>query len=318
MTKLNIGLAGTPDFVIPCLDALHTSEHALSVIYTQPDRPAGRGRKLQASPVKQWAQAHAIPLQQPLNFKATSTCEYLQALQLDVLVVIAYGLILPPAVLFTPRYGCINVHASLLPRWRGASPIQHALLYGDSLSGITIMQMDRGMDTGDILLQQTYSIKANETAASLHHALANLAPSALMTVLNSLPETLDNAYPQTDDSVTYAGKITKQQAEINWHASALDIERKIRAFNPWPVTYTHTHTANQQLTVRIHQAHLLPERSNHTPGTIVHIDTQGVRIATGSADLCITQLQFAGGKILPVAEWTHRPGRQLHAGMQLQ
>ncbi len=312
MTKLNIGFAGTPEFALPCLEAIHNSAHSLKIIYTQPDRPAGRGRKIQASAVKLWATAHQIPVLQPVNFKAAPTIAELQALQLDVLVVIAYGLILPRAVLSSPQFGCINVHASMLPRWRGASPIQHALLFGDATSGISIMQMDHGMDTGDILLQNEYAIKPDETAASLHDALAQLAPASLMTILNTLPACIDNARAQSNQHATYAAKISKEDALIDWQDSAETIDRKIRAFNPWPVTYTQY----DAISVRIHQAHITPTPSTHLPGTLVSITPEGICVATGSSDLCITQYQFAGGKVLTSTQWANNTRSPLHVGMR--
>ncbi len=314
MTKLTIGFAGTPEFAVPCLQALHASEHAIKVIFTQPDRPAGRGQKLQPSAVKQWAQAHAIPIEQPLDFKATDRLAQLQALNLDVLVVIAYGLILPPRVLRTPRYGCINVHASMLPRWRGASPIQHALLFGDPTSGITIMQMDNGMDTGNILLQRPYRIKPFETAASLHNALALLAPEALMTILNTLPNCLTAAQAQAPFDATYAPKIQKQDAAIHWQDTAEQLERKIRAFNPWPIAYCQS---GAQL-IRIYAAHTTVHPSKFPPGTVVHLSQDGLVVATGSVDLCITQLQFAGGKILSVNAWANSARLPFSVGSLLQ
>jgi methionyl-tRNA formyltransferase len=314
MTKLNIGFAGTPDFGIPCLNALYHSEHTIKVIYTQPDRPAGRGRKLQASAVKLWALEHAIPVEQPLNFKAQDTRATLQAWELDVLIVIAYGLILPPAVLSAPQFGCINVHASLLPAWRGASPIQQALLQGDALSGVTIMQMDKGMDTGKILLQSEYPIPQQETTQSLHAALAELAPHALMTVLNTLPASLERAQIQNDSLATYAPKINKHDALIHWSESADIIDRKIRAFNPWPIAYTQCDT----LSLRIYQAQLTGEPSSQPAGTIVDLTQAGLVVATGSENLCITQLQFPGGKRLDIHDWVRHTQKPLQIGMRFQ
>ena len=211
MKTLNIGFAGTPLFGLQALQALHDSRHTLKAIYTQPDRPAGRGRKLQASPIKEFATAHHIALFQPLNFKQDEEIVTLRSLELDVLIVIAYGLILPTRVLETPRHGCINVHASLLPRWRGASPIQQSLLHGDKETGVTIMQMDKGLDTGDMLCLESISIEATDTAETLHDKLAELAVRPLLQTLETIANGTVHRTPQQNEDATYAPKLQKKR-----------------------------------------------------------------------------------------------------------
>lgn len=298
-SPLNIVFAGTPAFGILCLDAIASSEHTLSAIYTQPDRPAGRGRQVQMSDVKAWALEHQIPVYQPLNFKTQESIDTFAALKPDVMVVIAYGLILPKAILEIPRFGCVNVHASLLPRWRGASPIQHALLHGDKQTGVTIMQMDEGMDTGDMLAIESCTIQAHQTSQNLHDELAQLAVAPLLKTLDAL--TTQSVLPQKQDGslATYAPKIKKEQAKINWSLSAADIDQLIRAYYPWPIAFTH---ANDQL-IRIHFAKPLAKKHTYAPGTIISIDKTGILVASLCDCILIEKLQFPGGKVLSVAQW---------------
>lgn len=310
---MNIIFAGTPAFAIPSLNALAASPHQLKAIYTQPDRPAGRGRKLQASAVKEWAQTHNLPVFQPVNFKQPEHINELAALKPDLMVVIAYGLILPQAVLDLPRYGCINVHASLLPRWRGASPIQHAVLEGDEMSGVTIMQMNAGMDTGDMLAHLSCQIN-HDTAGQLHDRLASLAAPPLLETINAIAAGQIKAQPQDNHLATYAPKINKEDAKINWHSPAATIDRQIRAFNPWPIAYTH---ANNNI-MRVYQAEPLVHPHTKTPGTILAIDKNGILVATKDQAILIKQIQFPGGKSLPVSEWLHAHRDQLHVGLVLQ
>lgn len=306
MTKLNIVFAGTPAFTLPCLDALLTSKHQLTAVYTQPDRPAGRGRKLQASAVKEWALTQHLPVFQPLNFKQPEAIEQLAALTPDVLVVIAYGLILPQAVLDLPRYGCINVHASLLPRWRGASPIQQSILHGDEETGITIMQMDAGLDTGAMLARISLSIQ-NKTTSVLHDELSQLATKPLIETLDAIA--LDQIKPiiQDNNLATYAPKITKEDAAINWCQSAIEIERQIRAYNPWPIAHTQVGESN----LRIYKARVIEQTSLSHPGTLLSIDKTGMLIATGDQCLLVEQIQFPGSKAMSVANWLNAGHRQL-------
>ena len=310
---MNIIFAGTPHFALPCLEAIFQSPHRLLAIFTQPDRPAGRGHKLQPSPVKEWALAHDVPVYQPLNFKNKATVDELVALKPDIMIVIAYGLILPQTVLDAPRLGCVNVHASLLPRWRGASPIQQAILHQDKESGVTIMQMDAGMDTGAMLTTATCPVDSKDTAGVLHDKLAALASTPLLTVLDLLEKGAIVATPQDHPLATYAPKISKEDAVINWQKSALEVDSQIRAFNPWPIAYTH---AGDE-TIRIHEAHIIPVPCSKEPGTILAIDKEGVQVATGQHILSIQRLQFSGGKTLRVADWLNAHRSQLHVDQVL-
>lgn len=311
---MNIIFAGTPHFALPCLEAIAQSQHHLQAIYTQPDRPAGRGHKLQPSPVKEWAMAHDLPVYQPLNFKKQATINELSALKPDIMIVIAYGLILPRSVLDIPRLGCVNVHASLLPRWRGASPIQQAILHQDTESGVTIMQMDTGMDTGAMLKTVSCPISDKDTAGMLHDTLASLAATPLLTVLDLLEKGQISPIPQDGKLATYAPKINKDDAAINWNQTAIEINSQIRAFNPWPIAYTH---ANEE-TIRIHEANITHVTTNKPPGTILAIDKNGLQVATGEHILSIQRLQFAGGKALRVADWINAHRTQLNVGQVLQ
>lgn len=311
MSGLNIVFAGTPEFGLPCLDALAQSRHHITAIYSQPDRPAGRGRKLQSSAVKEWALQHQVPVYQPLNFKNPEAVAELTALNPDVIIVIAYGLILPRVVLEIPRLGCINVHASLLPRWRGASPIQHAILYGDDESGVTVMQMDVGMDTGDMLSKVSCPITNLDTAGSLHDKLAQISAKPLLTTLDALASNTAIPIVQNNELVTHAGKINKENARINWQHSAVEIDRLIRAFNPWPIAYT---SVGEEV-LRIHQAHATDLDCSQAPGTVLNIDKKGMLVATGNKGLLIEKIQFPGAKALSVADWLNAGRKQLHVGL---
>lgn len=310
---MKIVFAGTPSFGLPCLEAIAASPHQLQAVYTQPDRPAGRGRKLQASPIKEWAQAHKVPIFQPINFKDEAAVHELTALAPDILVVIAYGLILPKRVLEIPRLGCINVHASLLPRWRGASPIQQAILHGDRETGVTIMQMDIGLDTGAMLMKVSCSIE-NNTAGELHDRLAQIAVKPLLATLDNLSS--GNACPeiQNNEAATYAPKINKEDAAIKWQQPADTIDRQIRAFNPWPITYT---TADD-ITLRIYEATITECQHSVTPGTVLSIDKKGLLVAAGENALLVTRIQFPGGKNMTVADWLHADRHQLYVNQVLQ
>ena len=295
---LRIVFAGTPDFAARHLDALLASEHQVVGVYTQPDRPAGRGKKLTPSPVKVLAEQHAIPVFQPPTLRKEEYQQELAALNADVMVVVAYGLILPKVVLDLPRLGCINVHGSLLPRWRGAAPIQRSLWAGDSETGITIMQMDIGLDTGDMLHKVACPITAQDTSASLYQKLADMGPDALLTTLAQLAE--GHAQPQVQDEalVTYAEKLSKEEGRLDWLQPADFSERCIRAFNPWPMSYFDV--AGQ--TIKVWQANVLPHQQNAMPGTVLHADKQGIQIATAEGVLNLTVLQPAGKKPMPVQD----------------
>ncbi len=302
MQKLNIIFAGTPDFAAQHLQALLNSQHNVIAVYTQPDKPAGRGKKLQASPVKQLAEQHHLPVYQPKSLRKEDAQVELASLNADVMVVVAYGLILPLAVLQAPKFGCLNVHGSILPRWRGAAPIQRAIWAGDKQTGVTIMQMDIGLDTGDMLHKVYCDIASKETSASLYHKLAELAPAALIEVLDNL--TNDKFLPekQDDSQSTYADKLSKDEAQLNWQLSAEQLERNIRAFNPAPVAFLTLNINDVQERVKIYQADVLPYQDK-TAGTVLAVDKKGVQIATTQGVLNITQLQPSGKKPMSVQDF---------------
>lgn len=290
---LKIIFAGTPDFAARHLDALLASEHQVVGVFTQPDRPAGRGNKLTPGPVKVLAQAHDIPVFQPKSLKPEENQQLVAGLQADVMVVVAYGLILPQAVLTMPRLGCINVHGSLLPRWRGAAPIQRSLWAGDNETGVTIMQMDVGLDTGDMLHKITCPINADDTSASLYDKLAQLGPQGMLTTLSLLAAGSAQSEVQDETLVTYAEKLSKEEARLDWSLSAVQLERCIRAFNPWPVSYF----LIDDQPVKVWQASVLPHRSAQ-PGEILQTDKHGIQIATADGVLNLLSLQPAGKKAM--------------------
>jgi methionyl-tRNA formyltransferase len=314
MSSLNIVFAGTPEFGVPCLNALMHSSHQLNAIYTQPDRPAGRGRKMQASAIKEWALEHSIPVYQPVNFKSPEALDELAALKPDLLIVIAYGLILPRAVLEIPRLSCVNVHASLLPLWRGASPIQQAILHGDTHSGVTIMQMDVGMDTGAMFTKVTCPITSLDTAGTLHDKLAYLSAEPLLRVVNLLAQGACSATDQDSSLATYAKKISKEDGCINWQNAAQTIDYQIRAFNPWPIAYT---VLSEEI-LRIHQATPVSLDSKAIPGTVLQLDKKGMLVATGEGALLVEKIQFPGAKAVAIADWLNSGKTQLHLGLVLQ
>lgn len=287
---LKIVFAGTPDFAAQHLDALIKSHHNVIAVYSQPDRPAGRGKKLKASEVKQLALTHDIPVYQPENFKSDNAKQQLADLNADIMVVVAYGLLLPKAVLETPKLGCINVHGSILPRWRGAAPIQRAIWAGDAETGVTIMQMDEGLDTGDMISIATCPIEAADTSASLYSKLAELGPTALIDTLATIADGTATPEKQNDELANYAKKLSKEEANIDWHMPAQQIERNIRAFNPWPICFTQM----QGNTVKIYAAELVESAGN--PGEVLAADKTGITVATTEGALKITQLQPQGKK----------------------
>jgi methionyl-tRNA formyltransferase len=303
---VRIVYAGTPDFAVPALQALLASSHEVVAVYTQPDRPAGRGRKLKASPVKAVAVAADIPVMQPETLKTAEAQAALAAFEPDLMVVAAYGLLLPVDVLETPRHGCVNIHASLLPRWRGAAPIHRAILAGDAETGITIMQMDAGLDTGDMLLRKAVPIGDRETTAQLHDTLAALGAEALIEVLPAIEASALEPQPQNDAEATYASKLQKAEALVDWRQPAVEIDRKVRAFNPWPVAQTPV--AKGML--RIHAAEPEPGVSRGAPGEVVAEDPKrGIAVQTGDGLLWLTRLQLPGGKPLDAATFLN--GRSL-------
>ena len=296
MKSLNIIFAGTPDFAAQHLQAILNSQHNVIAVYTQPDKPAGRGKKLQASPVKQLAEQNNIPVYQPKSLRKEEEQSELKALNADVMVVVAYGLILPKAVLDAPRLGCLNVHGSILPRWRGAAPIQRSIWAGDAQTGVTIMQMDEGLDTGDMLHKVYCDILPTETSTSLYNKLAELAPSALIDVLDNLENGKFIAEKQDDSQSNYAEKLSKEEAQLDWSLSAMQLERNIRAFNPWPIAYfsTEDKDGNTQ-TLKVYQAEVFPHQDKPA-GTILSADKNGIQIATVDGVLNLLQLQPAGKK----------------------
>lgn len=316
MKKLNIIFAGTPDFAATHLQALLNSEHNVIAVYTQPDKPAGRGKKLQASPVKQLAEAHHIPVYQPKSLRKEEAQAELQALNADVMVVVAYGLILPEAVLKAPKYGCLNVHGSLLPRWRGAAPIQRSIWAGDTETGVTIMQMDIGLDTGDMLHKVTTPILATETSASLYAKLAKLAPPALLEVLNGLTSGQFKPEKQQDEQANYAEKLTKEEAKLDWNMTACQLERNIRAFNPAPMAYLTLMVNEVEERIKVYQAEVLPHQEKAV-GTVLAVDKNGIQIATQQGVLNITQLQPAGKKPMSVQDFLNGRGDWFKVGSVL-
>ena len=295
-TPLKVIFAGTPDFAAKHLSALLESEHEVIAVYTQPDRPAGRGKKLTASPVKVLAEENAIPVYQPQSLKAPEAQEELALLNADLMVVVAYGLILPKAVLNAPKLGCINVHGSILPKWRGAAPIQRAIWAGDAETGVTIMQMDEGLDTGDMLHIATLPITPEDTSATLYEKLAELGPQALVEVVDNFESYTPTK--QDDSMATYAKKLSKEEALIKWADDAEQIERNIRAFNPWPVAWMKVEDQN----VKVWSATVVTLDKEFKPGTIVSANKEGITIATGRDALCITILQIPGKKALPASD----------------
>ena len=295
---LRILFAGTPEFAAIHLQALIHSGHEVIGVYTQPDRPAGRGKKLQPSPVKQVALDHGLPVYQPLNFKDPADVEQLKSLNADVMVVVAYGLILPQSVLDAPKYGCLNVHASLLPRWRGAAPIQRCIEAGDKLTGITIMQMDKGLDTGAMLSKVTTGILADDTGGTLHDRLAELGPPALLATLAQMEAGTLQPEQQNDALANYAHKLLKEEALIDWHQPADEIALRVRAFNPFPMAYTLLGDER----IRVLMAEALEQTTALLPGTIIRAGAEGLDVACGDGVLRITQVQLPGKKSMRVAD----------------
>lgn len=291
---LRIVFAGTPDFAALHLAALLSSEHDVIAVYTQPDRPAGRGKKLTASPVKNIALAHNIPVYQPDNFKSEEAKQELAALNADIMVVVAYGLLLPQVVLDTPRLGCINVHGSILPRWRGAAPIQRSIWAGDAETGVTIMQMDIGLDTGDMLKIATTPIEATDTSATMYDKLAELGPVALIECLNDIAAGTAVPVKQDDALANYAKKLSKEEAQIDWSMDAAAIERCVRAFNPWPMSYFTVAEQN----IKVWQTTVEADNQGKAPGTILAADKNGILVATGQGALRLIELQPPGKKAM--------------------
>jgi len=307
LPPLRLGFAGTPEFAVPALDAL-ADVARICAVFTQPDRPAGRGQPLHSSPVKNRAVERGLTVHQPVSFKSPEALEILRRLDIDALVVVAYGLILPAAALDVPRFGCINIHASLLPRWRGAAPIQRALLAGDAKTGITIMRMEAGLDTGPTLAMRSIDIGARETAKTLHDRLAGLGAELIVETLAALRAGGVQAIPQSSEGVTYAAKIDKGDALIDWQQDAMQICRRVRAFNPWPIAETRFNGAQ----LRLWDAQTLDSPAPRPdvplggtlPGSVLAATQDGIDVACGRGVLRILRLQLAGRKPLPAGEFS--------------
>jgi methionyl-tRNA formyltransferase len=302
MTPLRIAFAGTPQFALPALRALLGSMHQVVGVLTQPDRPAGRGQQLRASPVKLLAAEHDLPIAQPPTLRTPESRVELAEWAPDVLVVVAYGLILPPPVLALPRLGCVNIHGSLLPRWRGAAPIHRAILAGDAETGVTIMQLDAGLDTGPILLERRRPIGAHDTAGDLHESLAELGATALIEALEGLAAGTIKPRAQPAEGVTYAQKIEKSEAPLDWSASAIQLDRQVRAFNPWPIAETQFAGEN----LRVLQARIAEPMGTHdAPGTLLGIADDGLRVACGEGVLAVRELQRAGKRPISARDFAN-------------
>ncbi|WP_420588886.1 methionyl-tRNA formyltransferase [Bacterioplanoides sp.] len=295
---LKIVFAGTPDFAALHLSSLIDSEHEVIAVYSQPDRPAGRGKKLQPSPVKQVALEHNIDVYQPVNFKDPADVAQLEALNADVMIVVAYGLLLPQSVLDAPKHGCLNVHASLLPRWRGAAPIQRCIEAGDKMTGITIMQMDAGLDTGDMLHKITTGITLDDTGGSLHDRLAAIGPQSLLATLAQLEAGELQPEKQNDAQANYAHKLKKEEALLDWSQNADDLALRVRAFNPFPVAFTLL--GNDR--IRVLKATALEKVTQLQPGTIAQVSADGIEVACAEGVLRLEQIQLAGKKAMMVAD----------------
>ncbi|NNM50865.1 MAG: methionyl-tRNA formyltransferase [Pseudomonadales bacterium] len=310
MNQRRIVFAGTPEFAAMALRALLQAGHQVVAVYSQPDRPSGRGRTLQPGPVKQVALEHDLPVCQPVSLRTPEALAELAAWQPDLMVVAAYGLLLPQPVLDLPPQGCLNIHASLLPRWRGAAPIQRALLAGDQTTGICIMQMDAGLDTGDVIYTLPCPITADDTSALLHDRLAKLGADALLQVLHSASAW--TRHPQPGEGITYAHKLTKEEAFIDWSESAQQIDRRLRAYQPWPVAQT----LLGDDVLRLHSGSWRSEVTDAVPGMLLKISREGWHVATGEGIMVITRIQRPGGKVMDSCELA-RARPEIQPGLRL-
>ena len=301
---MRIVFAGTPKFAVKSLSVLNQSEHEVVAVYCQPDRPKGRGKVLTACPVKIFAEENNLLVIQPEDFKDKQSQSQLALLNPDVMVVAAYGQILPKAVLEIPKLGCLNIHASLLPRWRGAAPIERAILEGDRETGISIMKMNEGLDTGDILLDKKCTISNHETAQTLHDTLSNIGANAILETLNMLP-TL-KARPQQNNEATYAEKVTKDEAQIDWHQSAEKISRVIRAFNPRPIAYTNAMAKQfKNRVLRIIEAEIVNRQTTNSPGEVIKYDKDVCYIATSNGVINLKKVQLSGKNKVSIKDFNN-------------
>ena len=298
MKSLKIVFAGTPDFASAHLQSVLGTHHEVVAVYTRPDRPAGRGRKLKSSPVKELALQHDIPVYQPETLRGKAAQQELAALNADLMIVVAYGLILPQVVLDIPKHGCINVHGSILPRWRGAAPIQRAITAGDKESGITIIQMDAGLDTGDMLIKAFCPIHDTDTSSDLHDRLIKVGQPALIEVVEAIAEGSLTPEKQDDKLANYAHKISREEACIDWSKTASELDCLVRAFNPWPVA----RTEYDELVIRVWEASPVAESSDQEPGTLIKADKEGLDIACQQGMLRITKVQLPGSKAMTVSD----------------
>lgn len=302
--------AGTPEFALPSLQALLNSNHEICAVYTQPDRPAGRGRKLLMSPIKKLALENKLLVYQPTSLRDAKEQKKLAAFHADLMVVVAYGLILPPTILNTPRFGCINVHASLLPRWRGAAPIQRAILAGDQETGVTIMQMDEGLDTGEMIKKYSCPIEPNDTTETLQHRLADLGARALVESLTAIESGTYQSEPQNEKDSNYAKKIKKLEAEVDWEKPATYLDRLVRAFHPKPIA----RVVLGKSILLICKAEVLDENTTEKPGLILKADREGIDVATGKGVLRLLEVQWPGGRCLPISSFIHGKSELFHVG----
>jgi len=302
MNGLRIIYAGTPDFAVPALQALIDSEHQVVAVYTQPDRPSGRGRKIHLGPVKQVAVDNEIPVEQPLSLKQPTVQQTLSDYQADVMIVAAYGLILPQVVLDMPKHGCLNIHGSLLPKWRGAAPIQRAIQAGDKETGNTIMQMVAGLDTGDMLHKSHCPITTTDTGQSIHDKLAKQGAEDILLVLDQVMQGTLAPEQQDDSKTSYAHKLSKQDAQIDWSQSAIAIDQMIRAFNPWPVAFTQYH--DKPMKIWMSEVKAASENSTDTiEGSVINESKNGIEVSTGEGTLVIHRLQMPGKKAMNVTDF---------------
>ncbi len=303
--SLAVAFAGTPDFALPALDAIAASRHRLAVVYTQPDRPAGRGRRVAPSPVKERALTLGLPVEQPETLADAAAPAALAAYRPDVMVVVAYGLLLPPAILATPRLGCLNIHASLLPRWRGAAPVARAIMAGDDKTGVCIMRMEAGLDTGPVMLRHEVPVGPGDTAGDLQTRLAGEGAALIVPALDLLATGRARFEAQDPGQATVARKLAKAEARLDWREPAIVLDRKIRAFDPWPVAETTLDGAQ----LRIHEAAAVPGDSDAVPGTILQAGADGIVVMTGEQALAIRRLQLPGRRVVTAAQFAN--ARQL-------